>query len=162
MWGTPLGQAEQLMTGLRQAEQWLTAPRKPKPSQHDISKEFIFDAASLVEAARHLGLDRSEELMGNLDAVTREASGARISGWAFDTARTPVTVYLFRGGQMILKTTPKGKRPDVATAYPWAPQAAGDVKFEGLIQCQPGDLMIVALLSSDGGRYNWVKSPQCP
>jgi hypothetical protein len=161
MWGTPLAQAERLMTGLRQAEQWLTAPAKPKPSQDDISKEFIFDAASLVEAARHLGLDRSDELMGSLDAVTREASGVRISGWTFDAARIPVTVYLFRRGQMMLRTTPKGKRPDVAAAYTWAPQAAGDVKFEGMVQCQAGDLMIVALLSSDG-RYNWVKTPNCP
>ena len=137
---------------------WLTAPitpiaHEPEPANMSaavLAAYLIPNERILPAAAGSAGLQFSDKLRGFVDEITRTNNQqVTIRGWAADIVGqgTLITVLIFANGRNMLGTQARGPRHDVAQALKLPQPAATNVAFEGEFSCNPGEALVVVVVT---------------
>jgi hypothetical protein len=146
---------------------WLTAPSAPTDDRSDADRLAAFaisNDSELTIAVQHIPLRPSQNLVGNVDVLTRTSQDdVTAAGWFADrqAGASPLVVLVFDGGPLVGRTLTKGERADVTEAQHLTLGAQRNVIFSITFKCHVGDQPVIVGIGSSH-QYLLLQSSRCP
>jgi len=150
---------------------WLVGKEATSPGPTDsrsyserLASQQLSNYGDLSRLTDTLGMKRSSQMKGNVDAIRRTNDHeVMMLGWFADPDgdATPLTIAVFVSGSIAATAQTKGERPDVTQLLGLSFGAEKNVRFDVLFTCSKGHQPVVVVLGSNK-MYLPLISPPCP
>lgn len=140
-------------------------PKPPSMAAAALAHAFVSDSRSLIAAIKAAGLRGSQNVRGEIDAITALGHDrVSITGWAGEVGNggAPLDILVFVDGENKLTLKTDGKHGGATDALGLSDAAmAHNVSFRGSLACAHGQkLIVVAVAESDD--YGYFSPRVCP